>query len=327
MQRFCLMILIIISGIKTQAQTNLVPNGDFEENTGCPIFSLLNLSDWIPCGTPDYFHSCSQSNSLKVPSNNFGFQFPESGYAYVGIIIYLPSFSENTREYLKVKLKKKLKKSCYYFIILYYSNAEYTEYLSNEFGVLFTVNDIACDITKYKLINLNPSIQNHHLTDTSSVHWMKYMGIYKAQGDEEWMIIGNFINDYQSIVYINNPIYKFKPAYLYIDNVQLYDLCEDSTLISGIEIKPAIPTGITLNYDGKNDYLKLMNPELFNSFRIRVFDRWGTKLFESNTPYFSWNGSYNGERVPIGVYQWQAEYTTINNPTVQYTTGNVTVLY
>jgi gliding motility-associated-like protein len=321
MLRYGFLILVICYCSIAQAQTNLVPNGDFEEYYTCSSF-IIHLKNWEGCGSPDCFRSCN----FTSPNNVAGYQYPQKGDSYVGLAQYY-YFINDFREYLKIHLKKKLKKNCYYYLILYYSNADNVQYYSNEVGVLFTANDVACDISKYKLINQVPSLQNYNLMDTNSVNWMKFLGIYKAQGDEEWLIIGNFKNDAESIIYFNKEQDVNKLAYLYIDNVQLYDLCEDSTLIPGLEIKPAIPSGITLNYDGKNDYLKLMNPELFNSFRIRVFNRWGTKLYESNTPYFNWSGMLNGERVPIGVYQWQAEYTTINNPTIQYSTGNVTVLY
>jgi gliding motility-associated-like protein len=309
------------------AQTNLVPNGDFEEKTACPgsTTSFFKLKNWLPCGTPDYFHVCALSESLQVPENYVGYQYPQSGSAYVGLITYA-YYPADFREYIKVKLNTKLVKDCNYLIILYYSNAEKVKYISNEFGILFTTSDIECYYAKYELIQQEASLQNYNLDDTSTIHWMKYTGIYQAKGDEEWLIIGNFKNDAQSVTFIQDNSYK-EYAYLYIDNVQLYNLCEDTTAIDLKNIKPAIPGGISNNNDGKNDHLKLLNAALFNSFKIKLYDRWGNLLYSSNDANFEWDGTYQGSKVPMGVYVWQAVYTTIYDNTEQYSTGTVTVLY
>jgi len=40
--------------------------------------------------------------------------------------------------------------------------------------------------------------------------------------------------------------------------------------------------------------------------QLRVFDRWGKMLFVSEDPAEGWNGSYNGQQMPGGVYVWNA---------------------
>jgi len=65
-----------------------------------------------------------------------------------------------------------------------------------------------------------------------------------------------------------------------------------------------IPNVFTPNGDLQNDYFKINN--VFNActkFRsIIVFNRWGKKMFESENPDFEWDGKYNGEDLPEGVY-------------------------
>ena len=39
-------------------------------------------------------------------------------------------------------------------------------------------------------------------------------------------------------------------------------------------------------------------------FNLRVFNRWGEVVWESNDPSVNWDGTYNGEIVPDGTYTW-----------------------
>jgi gliding motility-associated-like protein len=326
MQRFCLMILIIISGIKTQAQTNLVPNGDFEENTGCPTLSLTGLLYWLSCGSSDFFHYCSIPTTLAVPLNNFGYQFPYSGNAYVGVGLFQPS--TDYREYIKVQLNKKLVKNCIYYIKFYYSNADKSSHISNSIGVLFDTTGNNCSSANYSRIEKFPQVQFPYYVpvDTNTQDWLLFEAVFICKENYSWMYIGNFNdNEHTNLVEYGNILYQ--RAYIYIDNVQLYNLCEDTNVVDWQKVKPQLPSGITVNRDGINDRLKVMNASFFNSFKLNLYDRWGHLLFSTNDVNFQWDGTFQGTKVPIGVYQWQAEYTTINFPFTQYSTGNVTVLY
>src|SRR6188768_4225873 len=78
---------------------NLVPNGDFEQYSGCP--SQANQLDsalyWLnphappypPGGSPDYFNQCSVI--VNVPNTLWGYQPALSGVAYAGVVLYYGS--------------------------------------------------------------------------------------------------------------------------------------------------------------------------------------------------------------------------------------------
>ena len=70
---------------------NLVPNPSFENVIQCP-FSLgleTYTSNWKSAReTPDYFNTCASSSVAEVPSNNFGYQQPCTGNAYMGMLTY-----------------------------------------------------------------------------------------------------------------------------------------------------------------------------------------------------------------------------------------------
>lgn len=326
----CLLIVLLLACLCATAQQNLVPNGDFEEKTECPsgINTFSSLKYWLPCGSPDYYHTCCQMG-CTIPENLVGNQMPKNGNAYSGIGIYRSDVS-NLREYLKIKLSKKINDSCYYYFKMYFSIASYVKFFSLNIGCLITNQEIDCDFNNYSIIQMSPQISNDNLSisDSSMSKWYELSYISKFNKDAEWLYIGNFNCDSQTITIANpngNEIATF--AYLYVDNVQLYNLCTDSNVINWQQVKLQIPSGITVNSDGLNDKLKLMNRSFFNSLKLNLYDRWGHLLYSTNDINFEWDGSYQGERVPIGVYQWQAEYTTIYDSRLQHATGNVTVLY
>ncbi len=44
------------------------------------------------------------------------------------------------------------------------------------------------------------------------------------------------------------------------------------------------------------------------NYSLQIFDRWGKLLFESHNPDVGWNGQYNGEFYPAGVYTYRVSF-------------------
>ncbi len=89
-----------------------------------------------------------------------------------------------------------------------------------------------------------------------------------------------------------------------------------------------IPNVFTPNADGFNDYFfpKSLLSRAINSFRMQVFNRWGQLLFEtSRTDGRGWDGRFNGELQPQGVYIYMIEVGFTNGVSEKYQ-GNVTLL-
>ncbi len=89
------------------------------------------------------------------------------------------------------------------------------------------------------------------------------------------------------------------------------------------------PNVFTPNKDGLNDRFKPVSLRGIGSFQILIFNRWGQQLFESNDPYSGWDGTYNGNDCPGGVYYYIAEYilgtqSSISNQRVKR--GAITLL-
>ncbi len=81
--------------------------------------------------------------------------------------------------------------------------------------------------------------------------------------------------------------------------------CSDTRAVR-ITVDPSmhddIPSAFTPNGDGRNDYFNVVSLKYRNLQEFRVFDRWGTEVFSTNSPKPGWDGKYKGEPCPVGVY-------------------------
>jgi gliding motility-associated-like protein len=75
-----------------------------------------------------------------------------------------------------------------------------------------------------------------------------------------------------------------------------------------------IPNAFTPNDDLVNDAFYLVfNPQLvINNFKVRIFSRWGVEIFQSEDPYFYWDGTFKNKPVPEGTYYY---FINLNNET------------
>lgn len=75
------------------------------------------------------------------------------------------------------------------------------------------------------------------------------------------------------------------------------EVIEDQASGSGVQV----PNVFTPNGDGVNE-LFLVKGAGLEDFQLKVLDRWGLVLYESNSPVQGWNGKADGAEVPAGVY-------------------------
>jgi gliding motility-associated-like protein len=69
------------------------------------------------------------------------------------------------------------------------------------------------------------------------------------------------------------------------------------------------PTAFTPNSDGLNDSFHPKCQSFLSSYQIRIYNRWGQQVFESNSLDISWDGNYNGTPCPGELYTYYISYT------------------
>jgi gliding motility-associated-like protein len=89
-----------------------------------------------------------------------------------------------------------------------------------------------------------------------------------------------------------------------------------------------VPNAFTPNNDGWNDTFELKTTCPLMSYNIKIFNRWGEMIFESSDITKSWNGIFNNEVVPNGIYSYQLAWQGMDKSRkATYTRyGTVTVL-
>ena len=69
------------------------------------------------------------------------------------------------------------------------------------------------------------------------------------------------------------------------------------------------PTAFTPNSDGLNDSFHPKCQSFLSSYQIKIYNRWGQQVFESNSLDISWDGNYNGTPCPGELYTYYISYT------------------
>jgi gliding motility-associated-like protein len=84
-----------------------------------------------------------------------------------------------------------------------------------------------------------------------------------------------------------------------------------------------IPNAFSPNGDGYNDMWMIEGIELYPNVDIRIFDRWGSRVYYSpNAANDPWDGTFDGRHLPIDSYHYVMDLNN-DEPAI---TGNVTIV-
>lgn len=190
-------------------------------------------------------------------------------------------------------------------------------------------------------------------TATSSISVIKRIGTFD-QGFEAWCdlceIIEGTSSQVFSTVYGNGYTYQWTPAgsvaqpnspnstvtpnetTTYVASLTDEFGCTLSKEVK-IEVSPMqcgeplvfIPNSFTPNGDGKNDILYVRST-ILKEFTLRIYDRWGELIFETQDLQQGWDGTYKGKYCAQGVYDYYFKGTCVNDEEF-IKKGNVTIIY
>ncbi len=307
---FTWFILLFISH-SLFSQENLITNGSFEEISQCygqPANLGFDVFQWSDCkGWSNPIKSSSDLwcqnpifGNIEPPNISLGYQEVRSGNNMAGILMN-DGIIISYREYIQNELISPLVKDMYYKLKFYHSPVK-TDCSTNQFGIILLEQKLF-DLNLINLSNYLPdgkSNLNEFEGDTS--RWNLCEIIFKAHGDENYLVLGNFQDSTNSnyalpcdTSYWGNISYAGN--YFFIDDVSLEIL--PSTL--------EIPNVFSPNNDNVNDvfYPTIVN---YPNWKMTILNRWGNLITELNENIPFWDGI----NITDGVYFYKFECEELN---------------
>jgi gliding motility-associated-like protein len=162
-----------------------------------------------------------------------------------------------------------------------------------------------CDSISTLMLTVNfkpsPSIFGDTIFCNNSTSLLSTEGVfvnYLWSSGETSSSISIFNGGKYSVTVQNNELCKGVDS-IYVSKINCEDTCEIF-----------IPNSFSPNSDGINDVFFVQSPSLCEilSYNLRIFNRWGELIFETQLINNSWDGTYKGLPSQIGIYSWVLEY-------------------
>lgn len=119
--------------------------------------------------------------------------------------------------------------------------------------------------------------------------------------------------------HITSPVASPRRTTLYTVTVQTTDGCtaSDTVQVKVISKGVAVPSAFSPNGDGENDVFRpvVLGSSIVYSFS--VYNRWGQRIYQSNTQDAGWDGTVKGKPQPAGTYTWILSCTLDTNVPVK----------
>jgi gliding motility-associated-like protein len=87
-----------------------------------------------------------------------------------------------------------------------------------------------------------------------------------------------------------------------------------------------VPNAFSPNGDGANDIWRVFGRGI-RFFNVKIFNRFGEKVFESLDPEMGWDGSYKNEKLPTGVYVYELTISGFRDETFTKNKGSITIIH
>lgn len=322
-------LLIFTALLLSFACFSQVANGGFELNSGLPIstgeWALVNA--WSNAGSanasPDYYHS-NGSLGGDLPETPLAMVSPHEGNAIMGFVASGVK-GTNYREYIVNELATPLELGKKYQLSFYITNGERTATSAaglacSDLGVCFSTS-APVQIGTSPINAVPDFVKQNVIYDRN---WISISFAFTATENFSHFTLGLFGDDSEKTI-VNMEGTNAALAYYFVDQFEIQELDEgfvsdsdpksEENVSETIEIiEPDhfyIPNAFTPNGDGDNDVFLPISSEIAH-FTLRIFNKWGQVVFETDDVGRGWNGQcHEGKEANIDVYVWEISY--INN--------------
>lgn len=86
------------------------------------------------------------------------------------------------------------------------------------------------------------------------------------------------------------------------------------TIIESCDPEIIAPNAFAPGSNPPNNTFSVFPNDFVDNFEIFIYTRWGELIYQSNTLEFKWDGTFNGELVPVGTYPYVMKYTSRFEP-------------
>jgi gliding motility-associated-like protein len=87
-----------------------------------------------------------------------------------------------------------------------------------------------------------------------------------------------------------------------------------------------IPTAFSPNGDGVNDSFRFFSTCPLIDYSMHIYNRWGQLVYSTTLVTDSWDGAYEGQQQPLGVYAVSVSHRISTHTPQKYTVGTVTLI-
>jgi outer membrane protein OmpA-like peptidoglycan-associated protein len=233
-----LLISISFPAYFAQDVSNMILNPSFESMNGkLKKLKQINVaSEWdSPTALKADLYSTEKDLPVSAPSNQRGKEFPMDGENYAGILAYSYNNKE-PRTYIQTQLLSPMSKGVEYCVKFNVSLSDLSKYAINNLGMYMGKEPLYLE-SKGDLIFQKESEFSNVATNVENkvynarYNWESVCAMYKSNGKEQYITIGNFFNNKDVKVEKLAKLDGFSgsqlpSAYYYIDQVEVF-LIED----------------------------------------------------------------------------------------------------
>jgi gliding motility-associated-like protein len=180
----------------------------------------------------------------------------------------------------------------------------------NKVITVYSTPEADFSASQYTVSDLSPNVQFTNTSTGATSYMWNFGGLYQS--------------------YDANPSHNFSDAGIYLVAMVAYNGSCSDTIYKVIECLPDFtfyaPNTFTPNDDNLNDrFLPKGEGWKPETYKLRVFDRWGEELFYTQRYDEGWDGIYKGQLVKEDEYVWTVTLEDIFNKRHEYK-GTILVL-
>lgn len=301
--KFLTLVALMLLSVRQNAQ-NLIPNPGFEQ---VRISKKSNYAGTIEKAYPWFSAGNGSPDLVQNNAGLYGKQNAYDGRNYAGIILY-DHENPNYREYIGVKLTKKLKAGVEYCVRFKVNAADETWAFTDELGVYISVDSIANK--NWSPIQVNAQYKTRkYLPISDTVAWKNNEFKYTAVGEEHYIYIGNFRTDAATLLQMANRGAWKKTVCIYLDAFELQPCIPDEPMSEPNHIRilketeetraPVVPTMLSPNGDGFNDVFAIANLKRYTA--LVVYTKAGEEVYQTG----NYSNDFDGSGLPDGKYSFE----------------------